>query len=100
MTCPLLERVEVEGVAGIIVAADAAIKTAEIKLLGEIYRRFYDCIFESPFSDVNAGLASGHKAVESLAIPITSSSITQPDPSCLCSRHLLVWAVQKYIRQH
>ena len=76
--------VEVEGVAGIIVAADAAIKTAKIKLLGwESTGGFTTVFFEGSTSDVNAGLASGHKAVESLAIPITSSSITQPDPSCL-----------------
>ena len=75
--------VEVEGVAGIIVAADAAIKTADVQLLGwESIGGFTTVFFEGSTSDVNAGLVSAHQAAESLRVPVTSSSVTQPDPAC------------------
>ncbi len=75
--------VEVEGVAGIIVAADAAIKTADVQLLGwESIGGFTTVFFEGSTSDVNAGLVSAHQAAESLGVPVTSSSVTQPDPAC------------------
>jgi microcompartment protein CcmL/EutN len=75
--------VEVEGVAGIILAADAAIKAADVKLLGwESIGGFTTVFFEGSTSDVNAGLSSACRAAESLEVLVNSSTITQPDLAC------------------
>ena len=52
--------IEVEGVAGIIVAADAAVKAAEVELLGwDSIGGFTTVLFSGSISDVSAALSSG-----------------------------------------
>ena len=54
--------IEVEGVAGIILAADAAVKTADVDLLGwDSIGGFTTVLFGGSISDVGAALASGTK---------------------------------------
>ena len=51
--------IEVEGVAGIIVAADAAVKAAEVELLGwDSIGGFTTVLFSGSISDVSAALCS------------------------------------------
>ena len=60
--------IEVEGVAGIIAAADAALKAAEIELLGwESIGGFTTLFFQGQLGAVSAALKSGERAALDLA---------------------------------
>ena len=75
--------IEVEGVAGIIVGADAACKTAEVELLGwESIGGFTTVFFAGSISDVNAALQSGRQAAREVVDHVVAAPITRPDPAC------------------
>lgn len=75
--------IEVEGVAGIIVGADAACKTAEVELLGwESIGGFTTVFFGGSISDVNAALQSGRQAARELVDHVVAAPLTRPDPAC------------------
>ena len=76
--------IEVEGVAGIILAADAAVKTADVDLLGwDSIGGFTTVLFSGSISDVGAALASGTEAARQVVEHVVSAPVTQPSEPCL-----------------
>jgi len=76
--------IEVEGIAGIIVAADAAIKSADVELLGwESIGGFTTVFFSGSISDVDAALKSGTEAARQVAEHVVAAPVTQPQDACL-----------------
>lgn len=76
--------VEVEGVAGIIAAADAACKSAEVELLGwDSIGGFTTVFFSGSISAVAAALRSGEEAARQVSKKVLAASINQPEPACL-----------------
>jgi microcompartment protein CcmL/EutN len=76
--------IEVEGVAGVIVAADAACKTAEVELLGwDSIGGFTTIFFRGSISDVNAALHSGEEAARAIVERVVAAPLTRPEPGCL-----------------
>lgn len=76
--------IEVEGVAGIIVAADAAVKAAEVELLGwDSIGGFTTVLFSGSISDVGAALSSGTEAARQVVEHVVSAPVTQPSEACL-----------------
>ena len=76
--------IEVEGVAGIIVAADAAVKAAEVELLGwDSIGGFTTVLFSGSISDVSAALSSGTEAARQVVEHVVAAPVTQPSEACL-----------------
>ena len=76
--------VEVEGVAGIIAAADAACKSAQVELLGwDSIGGFTTVFFSGSISDVAAALRSGEEAAKLVAQKVRAAALNQPDAACL-----------------
>ncbi len=76
--------IEVEGVAGIIVAADAAVKSADVELLGwESIGGFTTVFFSGSISDVDAALKSGIDAARQIVEHVVAAPVTQPQEACL-----------------
>lgn len=76
--------VEVEGIAGIIVAADAAVKSADVELLGwDSIGGFTTVFFSGSISDVDAALKSGAAAAREVVEHVVAAPVTQPQPACL-----------------
>lgn len=76
--------VEVEGVAGIIAAADAACKTAVVELLGwDSIGGFTTVFFRGSVSDVAAALRSGEAAAREVVKHVVAAAMNQPEPACL-----------------
>jgi microcompartment protein CcmL/EutN len=72
--------VEVEGVAGIIVAADAAVKAANVELLGwESIGGYTTIFFCGGISDVATALKHGEASARELVNHVVAVSITRPD---------------------
>jgi len=75
--------IEAEGVAGIIAAADAARKSADVSLLGwESIGGYTTLFFEGPLSDVDSALQSGEAAASSLVSHVVTARLAQPEPEC------------------
>lgn len=75
--------IEVEGVAGIIVGADAAIKAAEVELLGwESTGGYTTLFFSGSLSDVTAALRSGEQAAREVVEHVVAAPLTHPEPAC------------------
>jgi len=75
-----LGMVEVEGVAGIIAAADAALKVASVKLLGwESIGGFTTVFFSGTVADIAAALKSGEAAARQAIDHVVCAAINQPD---------------------
>ena len=75
-----LGMVEVEGVAGIIAAADAALKAASVKLLGwESTGGYTTVFFSGTVADVAASLRAGEGAARQAIDHVVCASINQPD---------------------
>lgn len=75
--------IEVEGVAGIIVAGDAAVKSAEVELLGwDSTGGFTTVFFSGSLSDVNAALRSGEAAAREVVEYVVAAPLTHPEPVC------------------
>ena len=76
--------IEVEGVAGIILAADAAVKAADVDLLGwDSIGGFTTVLFSGSISDVGAALSSGTEAARQVVEHVVSAPVTQPSEPCL-----------------
>jgi ethanolamine utilization protein EutM len=76
--------IEVEGIAGIIVAADAAVKSADVELLGwDSIGGFTTVFFSGSISDVDAALKSGAAAAREVVEHVVAAPVTQPQPACL-----------------
>jgi carbon dioxide concentrating mechanism protein CcmO len=76
--------IEVEGIAGIIVAADAAVKSADVELLGwESIGGFTTVFFSGSISDVDAALKSGAEAARQVVEHVVAAPVTQPQEACL-----------------
>jgi len=75
--------IEVEGVAGIIVAGDAAVKSAEVELLGwDSIGGYTTLFFSGSLSDVNAALRSGEAAARGVVEHVVAAPLTHPEPIC------------------
>ena len=75
--------IEVEGVAAGIVAADAACKAAEVRLMGwESIGGFTTTFFSGSISDVAAALDSGETAARDIVDQVTAAPLNQPEPPC------------------
>ena len=76
--------IEVEGVGGIILAADAACKTAEVDLLGwDTIGGFTTVFFSGSVSAVQAALSSGEEAARQISPQVVAAPLTAPEPDCL-----------------
>lgn len=72
--------IEVEGVAGIVVAADAAAKTARIELLGwESIGGYTTLFFRGAIGDVATALRNGEVAARRLIQHVVVASVTRPE---------------------
>lgn len=75
--------IEVEGVAAGIVAADAACKAAEVRLMGwESIGGFTTSFFSGSISDVAAALESGETAARGIVDKVIVAPLNQPESSC------------------
>ncbi len=84
--------IEVEGVAGIIVGADAALKAASVELLGwDSIGGYTTVFFAGSVSDVQAGLGAGERAARQVVDHVVTAALTRPEPEC---RHYVTRAAQ------
>jgi microcompartment protein CcmL/EutN len=75
--------IEVEGVAGIIVAADAACKAASVRLLGwESIGGFTTVFFVGEAGDVAISLRSGEQAAREIGDHVVTAALNRPDEVC------------------
>ena len=75
--------IEVEGVAGIIVAADAACKAADVDLLGwESIGGFTTVFFEGTVASVQTALHHGEAAARKIVDHVVAAPLTRPEPVC------------------
>ena len=75
--------IEIEGVAGIIMAADAACKTAQVELLGwDSIGGFTTVFFSGSISDVGAALRRGEQAAREVVEHVVAAPLTHPEPAC------------------
>ena len=75
--------IEVEGVAGIILASDAACKAAGVDLLGwESIGGFTTVFLGGSISRVATALKSGEEAAREVAGNVVAAPMTHPEPAC------------------
>lgn len=78
---PAIGMIEVEGVAGIIVGADAAAKAANVELMGwESIGGFTTLFFRGGVGDVDTALAAGAEAAKSVVDHVVTAAMHQPQP--------------------
>lgn len=78
-----LGMVEVEGVAGIIAGADAALKAASVRLLGwESIGGYTTVFFSGTVADVTASLKGAESAARQVVDHVVGATINQPDAAC------------------
>ncbi|MFA6112195.1 MAG: BMC domain-containing protein [Candidatus Latescibacterota bacterium] len=78
-----LGLIEVEGVAGIILASDAACKAAEVELLGwESTGGFTTVFFGGSLSSVTAALRGGEAAAREVTDKVVAAPLSRPEPAC------------------
>ena len=78
-----LGMIEVEGVAGIIVAADAACKAASVDLDGwESIGGFTTVFFRGAVGDIESALRAGTSAAADVTGHVESHSLLQPESAC------------------
>ncbi|MEW6756232.1 MAG: BMC domain-containing protein [Candidatus Latescibacterota bacterium] len=83
--------IEVEGVAGIVLAGDAAVKAADVELLGwESTGGFTTVFFAGPLSDVSAALRAGEAAARQVVERVVAVPLSRPEPAC---RHYVSFPV-------
>lgn len=76
--------IEAEGVAGIVAAADAAGKTADVELLGwESIGGITSVFFRGTVGEVAASLESGRAAAAALAEKVAAVPLNQPEAACI-----------------
>lgn len=74
--------VEVEGVAGIVLAADAACKTADVDLIGWTSIGGVTTIFFSgSIGAVNNALRAAEQAAKAVSPDVNAAAMTQPEPA-------------------
>ena len=74
---------EVEGVAGIIVGADAALKAATLQLLGwDSIGGYTTVFFAGSVSDVQAGVQAGEQAAREVIDHVVGAALTRPEAVC------------------
>ncbi|MBT3346480.1 MAG: BMC domain-containing protein [Gemmatimonadetes bacterium] len=79
-----LGMIEVEGVAGIIVAADAACKVATVELAGwESIGGFTTVFVRGSVSDVQIALQAGAAAAGTITDHVVHNALLQPETACL-----------------
>ena len=79
---PAIGMIEVEGVAGIIVGADAAAKAANVELMGwESIGGFTTLFFRGGVGDVDTALAAGAEAAKSVVDHVVTAAMHQPQPT-------------------
>jgi microcompartment protein CcmL/EutN len=89
MEHPAVGMLEVEGIAGLIVAADAACKTADVRLLGwDSIGGFTTLFFSGSTADVEAGLQRGAVAARDVVEHVVAASMNRPEPDSL--KHISV----------
>ena len=72
--------VEVEGIAGLIVAADAACKSADVRLLGwDSIGGFTTLFFSGSTADVEVGLQRGEAAARQVIEHVVAASMHNPE---------------------
>lgn len=75
--------IEVEGVAGIIVGADAACKAAAVELLGwESIGGFTTVFVRGPVGDVATALSHGEAAARQISGHVVAAALDRPRPEC------------------
>jgi len=75
--------IEVEGVAGIVQAADAACKAAAVTLLGwESTGGYTTVFFGGSVGDVSVALRRGEAAARELVDHVVAAAMNQPEPEC------------------
>ena len=75
--------IEVEGIAGIIVAGDAACKTAAVELLGwETIGGYTTIFFSGSVGDVAAALERGVEAAREVVDHVVGAPLNQPEAAC------------------
>ena len=75
--------IEVEGVAGIVVGADAACKAAQVEIMGwESIGGFTTLFLRGPLGDVSAALREGEAAAGTVTGHVVSACLDQPQPEC------------------
>ena len=75
--------IEVEGVAGIVVAADAACKAARVELMGwESIGGFTTLFLRGPLGDVGTALREGEAAAGAVTGHVVTACLDQPQPEC------------------
>ena len=75
--------IEVEGVAGIVVGADAACKAAGVELMGwESIGGFTTLFLRGPLGDVSTALREGEAAAGTVSGHVVGACLEQPRPEC------------------
>ena len=75
--------IEVEGVAGLVVAADAACKAGQVELMGwESIGGFTTLFVRGPLGDVATALRAGEGAAGDVTGHVVSACLDQPRPEC------------------
>lgn len=75
--------IEVEGVAGLVVGADAACKAARVEFMGwESIGGFTTLFLRGPLGDVETALRAGEGAAAEVTGHVVSASLDQPQPEC------------------
>ena len=83
--------IEVEGVAGIIVAADTACKVSEVELLGwDSIGGFTTLFFRGSVADVEAALDKGANSARGVTDRVAATALNHPDPNSL--KHVAISA--------
>ena len=76
--------IEVEGIAGLITAADAACKAADVALLGwDSIGGFTTLFFSGATDDVAASLERGRDAAQQVVDHVVAASMNNPEPDSL-----------------
>ena len=80
---PSIGMIEVEGVAPVIVAGDAAAKAASVELLGwESIGGYTTILFTGSLSDVTAALHAGETAAKGLTESVVAVPLSRPEAAC------------------
>lgn len=75
--------IEVEGVAGIVVGADAACKAARVDLMGwESIGGFTTLFLRGPLGDVSTALRAGEAAAGAVTGHVVGACLDHPQPEC------------------
>jgi microcompartment protein CcmL/EutN len=81
-TAEAIGMIEVEGVAGIVVASDAACKSTAVELMGwESTGGFTTAFFGGSVSEVDVSLRTGEEAARQVVDHVVAAPLTRPEPA-------------------